>query len=88
MKMKIKFIEDCSIEAQGEIEQSFKAGEVAELSMSSARRWLRRNLATEVMAEAPKKSAPKPAVKKRAAPITSSGGEKQAPVTSPKTAPK
>ena len=46
--MKIKFIEDREIEAQGEIVQRFKAGEVYELERPSAMRWLRRNAAVEV----------------------------------------
>ena len=66
--MKIKFKEDREVEAQGKIVNTFKAGEIYELSASSARRWLRRGLATEVTGKAaPKrKPAPKPAVKKAA----------------------
>ena len=95
MMKKIKFLKDCEIEAQGVIVQSFKAGEIVELSMGSARRWLRRNLATEVLGKAkpPKSKAvdrggkpivtSNPPAKKRKPPITSaSGGDKQAPITS------
>lgn len=60
--MKIKFLEDRTVEAQGFVEQEFKAGEVYELSASSARRWLRRNVAEEVQgAVKRKKVAEKPA---------------------------
>ena len=93
MLKKIKFIKDCSVESQGEVEQSFKAGEIVQLSVPSARRWLRRNLAVEIMgvqADAPKKSVDrggkpivkKRTVKKRKPPITAEvGGDKEAPVT-------
>jgi len=46
--MKIKFLKDREIEAQGVIVQRFKAGEVYELERPSAMRWLRRNVAVEV----------------------------------------
>lgn len=69
--MRIKFIEDRDVEAQGEIVDSFKAGEIYELSASSARRWIRRKAAVEVQGSvkpARPKSRPKrkPAVKKAA----------------------
>ena len=67
MLKKIKFINTQTVEAQGEIVQTFNAGEVYEMEVSSARRWLRRNMATEVQGKAaPKKSQPeveKPVVK-------------------------
>lgn len=59
--MKILFTKNSTVEAQGQIVQTFKAGEVYELSASSARRWIRRNAATEVQGSvkpAPTKSEP------------------------------
>jgi len=59
--MKIKFNVDRNVLAQGVIAQEFKAGEVYELSASSARRWIRRGLAEEVRGSvkpAPTKSKP------------------------------
>ena len=80
--MKIKFLKDRAVEAQGVIVQTFKAGEVYELSASSAKRWIRRNLATEVIGKAvPKrKPASKPAVKKAAPQSTTL--EREPPITS------
>lgn len=46
--MKIKFLKDREIEAQGVIVQRFKAGEIYELERPSAMRWLRRQVAVEV----------------------------------------
>jgi hypothetical protein len=66
MMKKIKFIEDCEVEAQGQVLQSFKAGQVVELSHASARRWIRRNKAVEVQGGAAKPAATKSAAKKRA----------------------
>ena len=57
--MKIKFTDDCSVEAQGEIVQTFNKGQVYELGTQSAYRWIRRQLAVEVQ------GAPTPAPKKR-----------------------
>ncbi len=66
--MRVKFLQDRDVEAQGEVIESFKAGEVYELSASSARRWIRRELAMEVQgAAAPKRPATKPATKKAGA---------------------
>lgn len=62
--MKVKFLEECKVEAQGEIVQTFKAGEVYELGNASAQRWMRRNLATEVTGKT-KKAAAKEAVAKK-----------------------
>jgi hypothetical protein len=61
MMKKIKFLSTQKVEAQGEISQVFKVGEVYELSIASARRWVRRNVATEVLGSvkpAPKKRKP------------------------------
>lgn len=70
--MKIKFTEDRIIEAQGEIVSHFKAGEVYELEAASAKRWLRRNVATEVQGsvkpKATKSTAKAAAPKKRGRP--------------------
>ena len=93
MMKKIKFLSTQTVEAQGNVVQTFNAGEVYELSMSSARRWLRRNVATEVQGSvkpAPVKSKPEAVVKPkrkytRKPPITSSDKpdtEKPAPITS------
>jgi len=80
MMRKIKFLSTQTVEAQGEIVKTFNAGEVYELEYASARRWLRRNVATEVMGKAvPEKSKPeKPVAKRkyvRKPPITSSAPE-------------
>ena len=84
MLKKIKFINTQTVEAQGEIVRTFNAGEVYEMEVSSARRWLRRNMATEVQGKAvPKKSqseAAEPVVKPkrkyvRKPPITASTSE-------------
>lgn len=92
MKMKIRFNADRTVEAQGEVVETYKAGEIYELSASSARRWLRRGLATEVQGSAKKPAAPKsepkpvekpaPVIGKRKPPITATAGaEKEQPVT-------
>lgn len=82
MMKKIQFLTTQTVEAQGEIVKTFAAGEVYELEYASARRWLRRNVATEVQGKAvPKKSKPEPetpvAKRKytRKPPITSSAPE-------------
>ena len=85
--MKIKFIETRHVEAQGEIVQTFNAGEVYELESASARRWLRRNVATEVQgsvkSEATKSAdKDKPIVKKKRK------YTRREPITSTKAAPK
>jgi len=64
--MKIKFLSDRVVEAQGEVVMRFSAGEVYELSESSARRWIKRNVATEVIGKVAK-SAPKPKTTKTVA---------------------
>jgi len=59
MMKKIQFLSTQTVEAQGEVVRTFNAGEVYEMEISSARRWLRRNMATEVQGSvkpAPKKS--------------------------------
>ena len=43
--MKIKFLTDCQVLAQGEVVQKFKAGHVKELSDASAMHWLNRGMA-------------------------------------------
>jgi hypothetical protein len=78
MKKKIQFLTTQTVEAQGEIVKTFNAGEVYELELSSAKRWLRRNVATEVLAEAPKKRGPKPAPK----PVVEQKFTRKPPVTS------
>ena len=62
--MKIKFLTTQEVEAQGEIVKRFEAGEIYELETSSAKRWLRRNVATEVQ------GAVKPVPRKRKKPVT------------------
>ena len=85
--MKIKFNSTQTVEAQGEIVSTFSAGEVYELESSSARRWLRRNVATEVQgsvkSEATKSAdTDKPIVKKKRK------YTRRKPVTSAEAAPK
>ena len=48
MGTKIKFLRDEKVEAQGEIEAEFVEGEVVELPVGSANRWVRRGAAEEV----------------------------------------
>ena len=88
MMKKIKFLETQTVEAQGVVTQTFNAGEVYELSMSSARRWLRRNVATEVQGSV------KPAPKKRKKPVvvekkvdTADDFKRKPPITSTTAAP-
>lgn len=57
--MKIRFNIDRNVVAQGVVVQEFKAGQVYELSASSARRWLKRGLATEVIDRQPVKATAK-----------------------------
>lgn len=76
--MKIKFTQDCSVPNMGE---HYAAGEIYELETSKARRWLRRNLATEVQ------GAVKPAPKKSKAKVAPKLVRKP-PITSAKTASK
>jgi len=57
MKKKIKFLTTQTVEAQGVVKDTFNAGEIYELELSSAKRWLRRNVATEVLGQTvPEKS--------------------------------
>ena len=66
--MKVLFAEDTEIRDHlGRVEQSFRAGEVVELSTASARRWIRRNRATEFV------GAPKIVLKAPPAPPTKGG---------------
>ena len=82
--MKIQFIKTQEVEAQGEIVKTFNAGEIYELSIASAKRWIRRNVATEVQGAVKpvlKKSEPeKPVVKRKYV--------RQPPITSTKATPK
>jgi hypothetical protein len=67
--MKIKFHETRTVEAQGKIVDVFEAGKVYELPLTSAQRWLRRNVASQVIGK-PKPAAkpkPKPVVKEKVA---------------------
>ena len=85
--MKIKFIETRHVEAQGEIVQTFNAGEIYELETASAKRWLRRSVATEVQgsvkSEATKSAdTDKPVVKKKRK------YTRRKPITSTEAAPK
>lgn len=57
--MKIRFNIDRNVVAQDVVVQEFKAGQVYELSHSSARRWIKRGLATEVIDRKPIKAAAK-----------------------------
>lgn len=45
IKEKIKFLKDREVEAAGEVVASFKAGEVYELAVPSARHWISRGVA-------------------------------------------
>jgi len=52
--MRIQFTEDREVRNHlGVVEQSFRAGQVVELSTASARRWLRRHAAFEVNGDTP-----------------------------------
>lgn len=84
MKTKVRFNIDRNVEAQGEIVQRFKAGEVYELSATSARRWIRRGVATEVQGSAKKPAAPKskPKVEEKPKPAV---GERKPPITASAT---
>lgn len=64
---KVKFLIDVEVKAQGEVTFSAKAGEVKELAYASAQRWLKRNMATDIIqAKAEPKADKKPAPKKKA----------------------
>lgn len=77
-KKKVKFLVDTQVEAQGEIVFSAKAGEVVELSASSANRWLRRNVATtDIMASVKVEESEELAEAKQDAPITSNEEESE-----------
>lgn len=58
--MKIRFLVDRNVYAGDVVVQSFKAGEVAELSADSARHWLSRRIAEEVHGNAKVTHKPKP----------------------------
>lgn len=74
--MRVRFLDTCKVEAQGEIVDTFKKGEVYELNTQSAYRWIRRQLAVEVQ------GAPTPAPKKRGLPkkVTTASGKASAKV--------
>jgi len=74
--MRVRFLDTCTVEAQGEIVETFNKGEVYELGTQSALRWMRRNLAVEVQ------GAPTPAPKKRGRPkkVTTASGKASAKV--------
>ena len=61
---KIKFLIDVEVEAQGQIAFKAKAGEVVELSSSSANHWLKRDKAAIYIQAAPKPQIVKPTAKK------------------------
>ena len=60
--MRVRFLDTCTVEAQGEIVDTFNKGEVYELNTQSAYRWIRRQLATEVQGAVtpPKKKRGRP----------------------------
>ena len=80
--MKIKFLTTQEVEAQGEIVKRFEAGEIYELETSSAKRWLRRNVATEVQGAV--KPAPKKSQKQDVKPVAKRKYVRKAPITSTK----
>ena len=74
--MRVRFLDTCEVEAQGEIVETYVKGEVYELGTQSALRWMRRNMAVEVQ------GAPTPAPKKRGRPkkVTTASGKASAKV--------
>ena len=60
--MRIRFLDTCEVEAQGEIVETYAKGEVYELNTQSAYRWIRRQLAVEVQGAVtpPKKKRGRP----------------------------
>lgn len=77
--MRVRFLDTCEVEAQGEIVETYVKGEVYELGTQSALRWMRRNMAVEVQ------GAPTPAPKKssRPAKVTTASGKARAKVKKP-----
>jgi hypothetical protein len=77
---KIKFLKDREVESQGEVVASFKAGEVYELPVPSARRWIRRGVAAPYVDDTPVKPKktykPKKARKAKSAKTLSTTAEK------------
>jgi hypothetical protein len=78
---KIKFLKDREVEAQGEVIASFKAGQVYEMPVPSARRWIRRGVAEVYAADAPAKpkktTKPKKTRKAKSAKTLDAAEEKQ-----------
>jgi len=68
-KQKVKFLVDVSVvDHEGKVEFKAKAGQVKELSAASARRWIKRNMAVDPVAESAKaKEAAESAKAKEAA---------------------
>jgi hypothetical protein len=60
--MRIKFLVNRDVVAQDVVVQSYKAGEIYEMEVPSARRWIRRQLAVEVQGAVtpPKKKRGRP----------------------------
>lgn len=92
--MRIRFLEDREVkDHNGLVVESFRAGEVVELSTTSARRWLKRNAAQQVADDAPigpkEVPAPDPPLSVRTGESRDSGPEQQryasppAPVSPP-----
>ncbi len=72
----VRFLRDEEVkDHNGVVVQSFRAGEVVELSIASARRWLRRLAAEEVTGEAP--------MKEPDAPLSDAGGDGSSPAAGP-----
>ena len=65
---KVKFLVDRDVYAHGEIEVSYKAGEVYDLPAASADRWLRRKVAVEYVEPPKPKVTIKAKPKKKAEP--------------------
>lgn len=57
--MKIKFTKPVKVISQGIIKVNYKAGDTADLPPPSARKWLRRDAAVEIVDGKPEKIAPK-----------------------------
>ena len=93
-KKKIKFLVDVEVLAQGKVEFAAKAGEVKELSASSANRWIRRGSATiDIKGTAKEEAAGEVVEAKQDAPITSNEEavnekEPEKPAAVKKTAPR
>jgi hypothetical protein len=83
--MKIKFLKDREVEADGRVVESYRTGEVYEMTAASARRWIRRLVATEVQGvTAPKRPETKPAPVKAAPKKKRRAFKRKPPITSTK----